>query len=149
MLLHRRPDPENFCYRLIVFVGSEGEKGADSFNVMVCSPKWLRSKPTPNGSASGSVAGGITGVSQILSSHGSLSVSGSPNGLYRHWSYRFRNQTIGKSCQRGCLPRKSLGCSCEAARDSTPATNSDLRVQVRTRAASTDVKRPYLRCSVT
>jgi hypothetical protein len=35
------PDPENFCYRLTVFATVENEKWTDTFNVMVCSPKWF------------------------------------------------------------------------------------------------------------
>lgn len=34
-------DPENFAFLLQVMVGPEGEDGEESFDIEVCTPKWL------------------------------------------------------------------------------------------------------------
>lgn len=41
LLSYSPDDRSDFCIFVQVMVGCEGEDGAESFNVTVCSPKWL------------------------------------------------------------------------------------------------------------
>lgn len=34
-------EPDNFCILVTTMVGTEDSLGTDSFNVQVCTPKWL------------------------------------------------------------------------------------------------------------
>src|SRR5262245_5362265 len=34
-------DPENFHFLLQLIAGPEGEKGEESFEILICTPKWL------------------------------------------------------------------------------------------------------------
>ena len=34
-------DPENFCLFLQLMVGPAGQEGEESFNIEICTPKWL------------------------------------------------------------------------------------------------------------
>jgi hypothetical protein len=40
-------DPENFAFLLQVMVGSAGADGEDSFDVIVCTPRWLSDRLLP------------------------------------------------------------------------------------------------------
>ncbi len=37
------PDMENFCFLLELLIGPDKEDGEESFNIQVCTPKWLLS----------------------------------------------------------------------------------------------------------
>jgi Immunity protein 8 len=39
--LHTPKDPEHFCIAVRAMVGPEGGKGEESFDIDVCTPKWL------------------------------------------------------------------------------------------------------------
>lgn len=38
---YRPEDSESFCFLLQAFVGPKGEEGEESFDIEVCTPKWL------------------------------------------------------------------------------------------------------------
>jgi Immunity protein 8 len=35
------PDPEKFCFKMSIYVGTGDPEGVDLFDLMVCSPSWL------------------------------------------------------------------------------------------------------------
>lgn len=51
--LHVPQDPQKFCVLVRATVGPRGEDGADSFDINVCTPEWLKDQVEQEGFALG------------------------------------------------------------------------------------------------